>query len=63
MPDLSLVGVVRITRFGGPEVIDVTDLRDPTPGDVEQLDEVSATDIGYADIHDSLSRGARQPVG
>jgi len=33
---------VQITRFGGPEVMDVVDLPDPVPGDGEQLFDISA---------------------
>jgi hypothetical protein len=32
---------VQITRFGGPEVLDVVDLPAPVPGDGEQLFDVS----------------------
>src|SRR3954453_1278183 len=42
---------VQITRFGGPEVLDVVDLPDPVPGDGEQLYEVTAAGINYADTH------------
>src|ERR671929_472846 len=42
---------VQITRFGGPEVLDVVDLPDPVPGDGEQLYEVSAAGINFADTH------------
>jgi NADPH:quinone reductase-like Zn-dependent oxidoreductase len=42
---------VQITRFGGPEVLDVVDLPDPMPGDGEQLYEVSSAGINYADTH------------
>jgi NADPH2:quinone reductase len=42
---------VQITRFGGPEVLDVVDLPDPTPGDGEQLYEVSAAGVNFADTH------------
>jgi NADPH:quinone reductase len=42
---------VQITRFGGPEVLDVVDLPDPEPGPGEQLFEVSAAGINYADTH------------
>jgi NADPH2:quinone reductase len=42
---------VQITRFGGPEVLDVVDLPDPVPGDGEQVYEVSAAGINYADTH------------
>jgi NADPH:quinone reductase-like Zn-dependent oxidoreductase len=47
---------VQITRFGGPEVLDVVDLPDPVPGDGEQLYEVSAAGINYTDTHHRLSR-------
>src|SRR4051812_25539824 len=42
---------VQITRFGGPEVLDVVDLPDPVPGDGEQLYEVTAAGINFADTH------------
>src|SRR4051794_15636309 len=42
---------VQITRFGGPEVLDVVDLPDPVPGDGQQLYEVSAAGVNYADTH------------
>ena len=46
---------VQITRFGGPEVLDVVDLPDPTPGDGEQFYEVTSAGINYADTHHRLS--------
>jgi NADPH:quinone reductase-like Zn-dependent oxidoreductase len=46
---------VQITRFGGPEVLNVVDLPDPVPGDGEQLSEVSAAGLNFADTHQSLS--------
>src|SRR5919112_2355904 len=42
---------VQITRFGGPEVLDVADVPDPVPGDGEQVFEVSTAGINYADTH------------
>ncbi|MGY1669937.1 quinone oxidoreductase family protein [Geodermatophilus sp. SYSU D00710] len=42
---------VQITRFGGPEVLDVVDLPDPVPGDGRQLYEVSSAGVNYADTH------------
>jgi NADPH:quinone reductase-like Zn-dependent oxidoreductase len=42
---------VQITEFGGPEVLNVVDLPDPVPGDGEQLFDVSAAGINYADTH------------
>ena len=40
---------VRITRFGGPEVLDVADLPDPVDG--QQLYEVSSAGVDFADTH------------
>ncbi len=34
---------VQITRFGGPEVLDVVDLPDPTPADGQRLYRVRAS--------------------
>src|SRR6476661_9667123 len=42
---------VQITRFGGPEVLDVVDLPDPVPGDGQQLYDVSTAGVNYADTH------------
>src|ERR687894_2666223 len=42
---------VQITRFGGPEVMDVVDLPEPTPGDGQQLYDVSTAGINFADTH------------
>src|SRR3712207_2418234 len=42
---------VQITRFGGPEVLEVVDLPDPVPGDGRQVYEVSAAGVNYADTH------------
>ena len=46
---------VQITRFGGPEVLDVVDLPDPTPGNGQQLFDVSTAGVNYADTHHRLS--------
>ena len=42
---------VQITRFGGPEVLDVVDLPDPVPGPGQELFDVSAAGVNYADTH------------
>ncbi|GHE07813.1 quinone oxidoreductase family protein [Klenkia taihuensis] len=42
---------VQITRFGGPEVLDVVDLPDPTPADGQRLYRVRAAGVNYADTH------------
>ena len=56
---------VQITRFGGPEVLDVVDLPDPVPGDGQQLFDVSTAGVNYADTHHLVSYrvvSAAQPV-
>ena len=42
---------VQITRFGGPEVMDVVDLPDPVPGVGQRLYEVSSAGVNFADTH------------
>jgi NADPH2:quinone reductase len=42
---------VQITRFGGPEVLDVVDLPDPTPGEDQQLFDVSTAGVNFAATH------------
>jgi NADPH:quinone reductase-like Zn-dependent oxidoreductase len=46
---------VQITRFGGPEVMDIVDVPEPTPGPGQQLYDVSTAGINYADTHDRLT--------
>ncbi len=54
-PSLTRMRAVQITRFGGPEVLDVVDLPDPVPADGQQLYEVSAAGVNFADTHHRLS--------
>src|SRR5215213_5249820 len=42
---------VQITRFGGPEVLDIVDVPAPTPGPGQQLYDVSTAGVNYADTH------------
>ena len=42
---------VQITRFGGPEVLDIVDLPEPTPGDGQKLYDVSTAGVNFADTH------------
>lgn len=42
---------IQITEFGGPETLVVRDLPDPQPGDGEQVMDVLAAGINYADTH------------
>jgi hypothetical protein len=52
-PSLMRMRAVQITRFGGPEVLDVVDLSDPVPGPGQQRYEVSAAGVNFADTHHS----------
>ena len=53
----SLIGMraVQITRFGGPEVMDIVDLPDPVPGPGQQLYDVSSAGVNFADTHRARS--------
>lgn len=42
---------IQITEFGGPETLVVSDLPDPVPGEGEQVLDVLATGVNYADTH------------
>ena len=42
---------IQITQFGGPEVMQIVDLDDPTPSADEILLDVTAIGINYADTH------------
>src|SRR4051812_6459977 len=42
---------IQITEFGGPEVLTVTEVPDPTPVEGFDLVEVSAAGVNYADTH------------
>jgi NADPH:quinone reductase len=42
---------VQITRFGGPEVLEIVDLPDPLPEPGQQLYEVSSSGVNFADTH------------
>jgi NADPH2:quinone reductase len=42
---------IQITKFGGPEVLELVDLADPIPTESEELIEVSCIGINYADTH------------
>jgi hypothetical protein len=55
---------VQITRFGGPEDLDVGDAPEPTPGPGQQLYDISTAGVNYADTHHRLTdwfRGANSP--
>lgn len=42
---------IQITEFGGPETLVVNELADPVPGPDEQLFDVLAAGVNYADTH------------
>lgn len=42
---------VQITRFGGPEVLSVTDVADPVASEGLQVLEVTSAGVNYADTH------------
>ena len=42
---------IQITEFGGPETLVVRDVPDPQPGDGQQVLDVLAAGINYADTH------------
>ena len=42
---------VQITRFGGPEVLDVVDVLEPEAGEGQKLYDVSTAGVNYADTH------------
>ena len=46
---------VQITRFDGPEVLDIVDVPEPTPGPGQQLYDVSTAGLNFADTHHSLA--------
>jgi NADPH:quinone reductase-like Zn-dependent oxidoreductase len=46
---------VQITRFGGPEVMGLVDLPEPTPGEGLKVYEVSSAGVNFADTHQDLS--------
>ena len=47
---------MQISRFGGPEVMDVVDLPEPEPAPGQKLYDVSTAGINFADTHHRLSR-------
>jgi len=42
---------IQITKFGGPEVLEIVDLADPVPSQSDELIDVSCIGINYADTH------------
>jgi NADPH2:quinone reductase len=46
---------VQITRFGGPEVLEIVDVPEPEAGEGQQLYDVSTAGLNLADTHQALS--------
>jgi NADPH:quinone reductase-like Zn-dependent oxidoreductase len=46
---------VQITRFGGPEVLELIDAPEPEAEPGQQLYDVSTAGVNYADTHHWLS--------
>jgi NADPH:quinone reductase-like Zn-dependent oxidoreductase len=46
---------VQITRFGGPEVLDIVDVPEPEPGPGQKVYDVSTAGLTFADTHHRLS--------
>jgi NADPH2:quinone reductase len=44
---------IQVSRFGGPEVLDLVDVPVPTPAAGEQLLTVSAAGVNFADTHET----------
>lgn len=47
---------VQITRFGGPEVLDIVDIPEPEAGPGQKLYAVSTAGINFADTHHRVAR-------
>ena len=48
---LARMRAIQITEFGGPEVLTPVDIEPPTPRDGQQLIDISAVGVNYADTH------------
>jgi NADPH:quinone reductase-like Zn-dependent oxidoreductase len=46
---------VQITRFGGPEVLELVDVPEPEAGPGRQLYDASTAGVNVADTHHRLS--------
>jgi NADPH:quinone reductase-like Zn-dependent oxidoreductase len=46
---------VQITRFGGPEVLEIVGVPEPEAGDGQQLYDVSKAGLNFADTHHAPS--------
>ena len=46
---------IQISKFGGPEVLELVELADPKPTESEELIDVTCIGINYADIQQTVS--------
>ena len=42
---------IKVSEFGGPDVMKLVDLPDPTPGENEELINITSIGVNYADTH------------
>jgi hypothetical protein len=54
-PGLTSMRAVQITRFGGPEVLDIVDGPEPEPGPGQKLYDASTAGVNCAHTHHRLS--------
>ncbi len=52
-PTVAPMRAIRIQQFGGPEVLTVGEVPDPVAGDGQQVFDVRAAGVNYADTHQS----------
>ena len=52
---LTHMRAVQITRFGGPEVLEIVDVAEPEAGPGQKVYDVSTAGVNYADTHHWLS--------
>jgi hypothetical protein len=55
-PGLTCMRAVQITRFGGPEVLEIVDIPEPEAGPGQKLYDISTAGVNYDDTHQRLSR-------
>jgi NADPH:quinone reductase-like Zn-dependent oxidoreductase len=54
-PGLTCMRAVQITRFGGPEVLEIVDNSEPEAGPGHKLYDISTAGVNNADTHHSTS--------
>ena len=42
---------IKVTRFGGPDVMELVEVPDPVPGENQELIQVTSIGVNYADTH------------